>query len=1001
MPTEQQIADFLTAFNKLHTDVTNDQLPDMDTTNDAGNNVKLKKVVNDLIAKLEKNIYKAHVDSEITALKQLVTEADGLTNRGEDKGGPDHAGAFTKLKKARTDAITAMSYLDDFAKYKIRSAKAHGVSAKAKKYKPNDLATWKSNTAGADSKADSHNYVGANSDIDAVILSQYSWTRGWVNDAGSKILGLRAKDAKVVTYLDSLLTSLDTIKNSMDTNLLNDDLVEVLMGYLKFLRGYEEARKLAERRAKFETQLALTKTAVEDSLDVFSGANPVVALIKKEQDALKERMANAIDQASLANRQVEIGTKNLEKIKEDADELESYGLAVQAFEKKVVTVQAAYDTDIKDHANKDTVILAAIKDIIDRAKKLGEVPATASEANTLLDQATRDINSAKAAFDASTLFSGIENGLDSTNAADRLGTLKTKFTEAKTHTDKDVVLKTGGDDKELDIFITKYGDNLSKVQTKVDTDPTTAIDDIKSAATDLNIIFQILSLEDSYKKDLKGLTDRYGVLDSANEADKIRAKITALGGEDATGGAIGVFTQKHNTRAWKDQADQLKIAVNVAKGAEEALELRKKYEARETLLIGVDGISGRLKDCNLDTDDKNEVIRIITAATNLAANPSLLFDKAHEKLDEAVAKMESFAIKKLASGSDGEKLNKIKAAAAKMMKNGSAEELDKLIKSLPDSVGTDVIQALAKERFDFKLSIEEGESTGFVLFGTRFFGEDSKVEATKAAKRMMEMMALVPDHVMGNPSIDTVKREDPDGPAGGFYRPSESLIVMKSRPGKTNQQFGTREGCLPMDNVPDACKPVNEDPVDYFNFATLHEVGHAIDDNLGFMSRNGKGAEFGTWKMHGGDVSEIVDAVAAEFKAPTLKAEIKELILGSDQVVWPTENPTGAVDNAVNKIKAWYNLAKDRGPGKGAWWHQDESDKITLGDRIYQEAYSNNWVSYKADARKYGITGYQFRAPGEWFAELYAAYYIKPSKLKPAHPAVNNGAGWLPNLKTS
>jgi hypothetical protein len=39
------------------------------------------------------------------------------------------------------------------------------------------------------------------------------------------------------------------------------------------------------------------------------------------------------------------------------------------------------------------------------------------------------------------------------------------------------------------------------------------------------------------------------------------------------------------------------------------------------------------------------------------------------------------------------------------------------------------------------------------------------------------------------------------------------------------------------------------------------------------------------------------------------------------------------------------------------------------------------------------MTGYQFRAPGEWFAELYAAYRM--DKLQSSHPAV----GWLSKLK--
>ena len=47
----------------------------------------------------------------------------------------------------------------------------------------------------------------------------------------------------------------------------------------------------------------------------------------------------------------------------------------------------------------------------------------------------------------------------------------------------------------------------------------------------------------------------------------------------------------------------------------------------------------------------------------------------------------------------------------------------------------------------------------------------------------------------------------------------------------------------------------------------------------------------------------------------------------------------------------------------------------------------------QAPARAQGVTGYQFRSPAEWFAELYAAYFMK--KMNPKHPA----AVWLDKLK--
>ena len=46
----------------------------------------------------------------------------------------------------------------------------------------------------------------------------------------------------------------------------------------------------------------------------------------------------------------------------------------------------------------------------------------------------------------------------------------------------------------------------------------------------------------------------------------------------------------------------------------------------------------------------------------------------------------------------------------------------------------------------------------------------------------------------------------------------------------------------------------------------------------------------------------------------------------------------------------------------------------------------HRWFSYDLAARSQGLTGYQFRAPWEWFAELYAAHFS--GKLKPEHPAM-------------
>ena len=88
-------------------------------------------------------------------------------------------------------------------------------------------------------------------------------------------------------------------------------------------------------------------------------------------------------------------------------------------------------------------------------------------------------------------------------------------------------------------------------------------------------------------------------------------------------------------------------------------------------------------------------------------------------------------------------------------------------------------------------------------------------------------------------------------------------------------------------------------------------------------------------------------------------------------------------------VDKWHRIAT----AKNVWWRQGDCDTITIGKTmIYHEAYDMNWVGYLAAARKKGMTGYQFRAPAEWFAELYASFHS--GKIQAGHPSEK----WLKKL---
>lgn len=969
MPTPEQIQEFKTAFNKL--DTQGDQADmDLESQTDT-NNAKLKATVNKLIAQLKKNIYKAHVSTETGAIETLVTQADQNTNKSPT---PDHDAAFAKLKEAREKAVAAMGYLDKYAKFVLKLNKAQGS---VDSLKLNDAAVRIINEA--KSAASSHDYVTADSKIESLNNAiKPIIQREYINVVKPRIDKLEEDNTELKEKIkDYLRTPLNEINTSFGALNRAKDAVESKQAYLEFIKIYrllKMAEKLVPRREVFEVQLTATKLAIA-GLDEFS----TVKVIKDKQDALKDPdLKNAKDLASIEKRQIEIGVGKLKEIEAEAKTLKTYGAACKTYATEAPKVQTAFENDIRGHENKNEAIVAAVKGLIDQATELAKDPATTAAANVLLEQAKRDTAAAKMTFDASKDLAGIQS-VDENSAAGALQKLKDNYKTAKGHSHKDVIEGTG---KELTVFVTKYGEDLATLDGKVTRKDDGYLDELKSAATALDTILLILSQQAGYKADLEKLENCKGTLNSATEKPNILAKITALEG------AITTLKQKHEAKDWAARASALKDAEEKAAEAEETLKLRKTYDSR------VQTINTRLTACDLSTsepNDKKEVTDLLAGAADKAKNPSLDFKAANKKLDKAVAKMEGFAVKKQIGAGD---IDKVKEAAKKMMENGSAKELDELIQGLPDTVGPSVIEALASERFGLSLEIEVGGDTGFVIFGTRFFGEAGADEATKTAKRMLETMALVSDHVLKNPSIETVQRLDPNS-SGGSYNWVSNEIKMKGRPGRSKQRFGTKEGCLPMSQMEDEYKPFDQKDVDYFDFATLHEVGHAVDDNLGFMSSREGQVKFGGWKSHGGNVSEIVDAVAKKYEASELKQEIKDLILGKP-VTWPTDNP------AVQKIKDWHNLAKIRQPGNGAWWDQSESDKITLGKRIYQEAYANKWFSYDAAARKQGITGYQFRAPGEWFAELYAAYHIpvkgnETGKLKSSHPACK----WLKDLKTS
>ena len=175
-------------------------------------------------------------------------------------------------------------------------------------------------------------------------------------------------------------------------------------------------------------------------------------------------------------------------------------------------------------------------------------------------------------------------------------------------------------------------------------------------------------------------------------------------------------------------------------------------------------------------------------------------------------------------------------------------------------------------------------------------------------------------------------------------------------------------------------------PVNGFSISTLHELGHSVDDRFKIMDENQGKPGGGGWRKE--TLEKVADAFIGQFKAGAgkkLKIDDKQLgdlvrgALGGAGVKKPDKMSNE--DWAV--LQPTLEICAKRRNDKWPWGSPHE-----IGGRAYHEAYENDWVSYDMAVRKKALTvrDYQWRAPGEWFAELYAYSYFNS---KPPPPGVD------------
>jgi hypothetical protein len=303
---------------------------------------------------------------------------------------------------------------------------------------------------------------------------------------------------------------------------------------------------------------------------------------------------------------------------------------------------------------------------------------------------------------------------------------------------------------------------------------------------------------------------------------------------------------------------------------------------------------------------------------------------------------------------------------------GGGKALDAMVVELGVAPNAAVLGAAIEARFGITLNLINSEVV--------------------SVRKLYDLLKGVPkSHGRSNPSMKKIQYDNTKTGGGSFNSSTKLVDLTCGRSKDGNLERLTLVGEIP---TPDEdCKPVDTTSPDKFDFVTLHEVGHAVDDRLGFMKGKAGDAKFGGWQDYGLNVAPAAAAAAASFGYDA--AYIEEYLAGGKPPppALPADGTTQLDWDAKGiKVKAWCDAVMLPPNEQGMWWNDGKSQANALNGVVHQQAYKTKWVSYNLAARKQGITGYQFRAPGEWLAELYAAYHIK--KLKDTHPAV----AWLKTL---
>ncbi|MGH7043856.1 MAG: hypothetical protein ACREFY_17250 [Acetobacteraceae bacterium] len=402
-------------------------------------------------------------------------------------------------------------------------------------------------------------------------------------------------------------------------------------------------------------------------------------------------------------------------------------------------------------------------------------------------------------------------------------------------------------------------------------------------------------------------------------ADLVMAQLGAL--------KVAMATIKGKAEDWR--AAQIGLVKQKASVAQSLAEAR----------VAVDALAGGDPKTQLDTELKALVVR----------------KTATDTMVEAAANKALFAL-----GKDAlallERAHK-EAFTAQLAAPDGKTKIDDLIKALGDTAADPQAEAKCRAalaaRFKLQIDVLEGLSV-------------------ERLPQLYAMFALVPEAHVGHDKLTKLEYNTDASLSASYYQDDSNKIVLWMPGSETDAPYQPQGGVGAVENL------------NYFKATTLHEIGHAVDTKQGIMSDSRMaGPDLGGWKKE--TIETVTDAYYttsfasfATTGGPTeadLRSFIKSMLESGDCAKPASAGVTlGSLFAKWDEIYAsagCTNCKKIRNADLSPWDHP-----VPAGDRAYHEGYGGSWFSYLMSARSKGVSNYQWRAPPEWFAELYAYYHM-------------------------